>query len=463
MARPRNLKLLDWRAGLVRRAAALCLVAAVAAPASTAQSQGRGISLVRDTEIEDILADGAEPILRAAGLEPANVNIYLVNDPELNAFVSGGQNIFLHTGLIMKTETPGELAGVIAHETGHIASGHLARSDEGMRSALATQLITMGLGMVAAVTADPRAGMSLIQSANYFATLQAFTYTRGQEAAADQAAARFLEVSGQSGAGLVSFFDNFRYQEVYSDARRFPYFRSHPLSSDRIDALRLRVEDAAHYRTQESAEALAKHEIMVAKLVGFIEYPQTTYQRYPETDQSFPARYARAIADYKGLEIDKSLTALDGLLADYPNNQYLWELKGQILFETGRIEEAEAPQRRAVELESDAPLLLTALAQTLLARPKAGDIEEAVVLLERSLIIESDNPGAWHSLADAYERTGQPGKARLATAEHNFVMGNMPIARSFGIRARELLVAGTPEFRRANDIINAADVLIRQR
>ena len=244
------------------------MMAVTSAPAPTpAQAQSSGISLIRDAEIEAILRADTDPVLVAAGLEPNNVEIHLVNNKELNAFVSGGQHIFLFTGMIVKTESPNQLIGVIAHETGHISGGHLARQGDGTRGAMATYAITLGLGLLAALAGGDQgsgAAAGMLYSANYFATLQMLGYSRIQESAADQAAAGYLERAGLSGKGLVSFFENFRYQEVFSESRRDAYFRSHPLSADRIEALRTRVEAGSHYNDPDTPEAIARHKIMVA-------------------------------------------------------------------------------------------------------------------------------------------------------------------------------------------------------
>lgn len=448
----------------VALAAVMSILIGATPPAPVMAQQQRSISMITDTEIESIIRDWSTPVWQAAGLEPANVNLMLVGDRELNAFVAGGQNIFLNTGLILETKSPSQLLGVVAHETGHIALAHLARAREGTRSAVATMLLTMGLGLVAAMAApDPRAGVGLLYSAEYFATLQLFTYTRVQESTADQAAAQYLEGAGYSGKGLVEFFNNFRFQEVFSEARRDAYFRSHPISSDRIKNLDTRVRRASNYEVTDTPEALEQHAVMIAKLRGFMNYPQQTYQDYPDTDQSYPARYARAIAYYKDLDVTKALGAVEDLLAEQPENPYLWELKGQILFENGRIAEAEAPQRRAVEIMPNAPLLRISLAQTLVATNAPDKAAEAVPILQRALTIDEDQPLGWRVLAEAYQKTNQPGLARLATAEQNFMLGQMSVAREFGMRAIELLETGTPEYRRASDIVRAAENIVLSR
>lgn len=439
--------------GLVGLTAAIGLLL----PASvTAQGQPP-ISMVRDAEIEETLRAEATPIFKAAGLNPDNIEIHMVGDKELNAFVAGGQQLFLNTGLIIRTKNPDELMGVIAHETGHIAGGHLARSDEGSKGAVATYVATLGLGILAALSGAPDAAAGLMYSSSYFATLNMLGYTRTQESSADQAAAKYLDAAGVSGKGLVEFFNNFRYQEVFSDARKEPYFRSHPISSQRIDALANVVKDKPNYGKVDTPEAQAAHDVMVAKLKAFINYPQQTLNDYPETDQSFPARYARAIAAYRDLKTDDAIKQIDALIADHPQNPYLYELKGQVLYEAGRIKESEQPHRKSVELKPKAPLLRINLGQTLVALNDDSRLDEAIDTLRKAVDEAPDEPMAWRLLSQAYDRKNEPGLARLAAAEQNYALGQMPAARDFAGRARELLTKDTPQWRRANDIVQITE------
>jgi predicted Zn-dependent protease len=418
---------------------------------SPARAQDGGETLIRDTEIEEILHRDADPILQAAGINPKTVQIALIGSKDLNAFAAP-RIMGINTGLILKTKNPNELQGVMAHEVGHLAAGHSARSGEMQSAGMKPFLLTMGLGILAAMAGSGDGAAGLISSAGYFGTLGAIGYSREQEGRADQAGATLLEKAGLSGKGLAEFFDNFRYQEVFAEARRYKYFQSHPLSSDRIDSLTTRVEGQAHYKEVDSPEALAQHEIMKAKLDGFIN-PQTAMVKYSETDKGYPARYARAIAYYQLREPDKALRIIDALLQEQPANPYLWELKGQVLFEFGRAAEAEAPQRKSVELKPDAPLLRINLGQTLVALDDKAKILEGVGELKRSLALEEDNAEAWRQLAQAYDKLGQEGLARLATAEYDFGIGDMAQARVFAMRAREKLTRNTPEWRRATDIV----------
>jgi predicted Zn-dependent protease len=432
------------------------LVTSSLAPVAAARAQDGPMILIRDTEIEAILHEDADPIFEAAGLNPKAVKIYIVGDPSLenmNSFVAGGQNMFITTGLIMRTKSPNELMGVMAHETGHMAGGHLVRSAQGEKQVLAAYLLTIGLGILAAVAGAPDAGAGLLYSSDYFAALTGAGFTRTQESSADQAAVTYLEKSGHSARGLVTFFDNFRYEEVFSEAKRYKFFMDHPLTSDRIAALQVRAQQQLHYDTVDSPEAFSKHLIMIAKLRAFEDLPDQTFQDYPPSDTSFPGRYARAIAYYRDLQTDRALKATDDLIAEQPDDPYLYELKGQILFEAGRAKEGEPIWRKATELKPGAPLLASLFAQDLIAEDDPTKLDEAITQLNRALVVEPDSAYSWLFLSQAYDKKGDEGMARLAAAEENFWLGQSNDARSFGMRARNLLPKGTPEWRRATDIV----------
>ncbi len=432
----------------------VAVAAAMMSPISVAQAQQGGqVNILRDTEIEAILHQEMDPVFAAANLDPKLVRLYLVGDDEMNAETGAGYDMIVTTGLILQTKTPNELMGVLAHETGHMAGGHVARSGDMEHAALGPMVLGIGLGILAALAGAPDAAAGLIYSSSYFAELNVLAYSRVQESEADQAAITYMEKAGYSSQGLVDFFDNFRYEEVFSDAKRYPYFQDHPLTDDRIEALRARARTQAHWAVKDSPEAIAQFEIMKAKIKAFTERPYQTFAEVDEKDPSYPARYARAIAYYRELETDKALKAIDALIVERPDDPYLWELKGQALFESGRAAEAEPCHRRSVELMPAAPILRINLGQTLLAEENPAKLDEAILNFNRSLLIEPDNPLAWQYLSEAYDAKGEDGMARLAAAEQNFNLGQMKDARVFAMRARQLLKKDTPEWRRATDII----------
>jgi predicted Zn-dependent protease len=435
------------------------LAAATVGPLATAAHAQQGQPrTIEDTEVDEILHKECDPVFAAAGINPRDMHILLIEDKELNAGTANGHLIGLNTGTIAEAKTPNELIGVMAHETGHAAGGHTVRGEAEMqRAAMNPMLLTLGLGLLAAVAGAPDAGMALIGSSGYFGTLGAIGYSREQESRADQAAITYLEKAGESGRGMVEFFDNFRYQEVFEEARRYKYFQDHPISSERIEALRRRAEEQPHYNAVDPPELVALHEVMRAKLFAFTQPPQQTFIKYPENDTSYPARYARAIAYYRETEIDFALTAIAGLLADQPNNPYLWELKGQVLFEAGRVKESEPAHRRSVELKPNAPLLRINLARAILAQDDGKRADEAIDHLQKALAADPQNAFAFALMAQAYDAKGDGGAARLASAEERYVLGDMVQARVFALRARELLPKNTPQWRRATDIVLVAN------
>lgn len=443
---------MNW---LTRHAARLVGATAAASLMLTAAAPASAQSAIRDTEIEAIIHEWADPVFTGMGLEPSEVEILLINDEDLNAFATRGRIMGLNTGLILKTNNPNELLGVIAHEAGHIRNRHTLR-DGAQGAGMQPMLMTMALGALAIAAGAPDAGAVLLGNSQYFGTLSALRYMTHQEGEADNTGARALEAAGESGRGLVSFFENFRSQEVFSDARRYPYFRSHPLSSDRIENLRRFVAEQPHYSHRDSPERMAQHALIVAKIHAFMDHPRDTYRAYPETDVSLPARYARAIAWYRDGQTDRALSAVDVLLTEQPENPYFWELKGQILFEEGRPEEAIGAHQRSVEIKPDAPLLRINLAHALIETRDPARLDTAVNHLKRATALEKDNSMAWRLLGQAYASQGKEGEARLASAEMYFAAGAEQQATQFALRARDMLDPGSDEWTRAMDIVFAS-------
>ncbi len=431
---------------------------AIGAPMS-ASAQG----LIRDAEIEQILRDYADPLFEAAGLKPSDVNIYIIQDDSLNAFVAAGQNMFLHTGLIMEARSPGELKGVMAHETGHMALGHSVTREAAYGNSGNVSLITMGLGALALFAGAPDAALALFGSAPQFAMMSFFKHTRSEESASDLFGVDLMEATGQSADGNVSFMENFRYQELMSESRRDPYFRMHPLSSDRVAAIARRAAGVSTKSNPESEKDVEELAMMKAKLVGFIGPANRVASRYPATDQSLPGKYARAIAAYRAVDIKSALTQTDDLIAIEPENPYFYELKGQILFESGRAAESVEWHRKSVELAPQHALLKVNLARSLIGTKEEADVIEAEGLLMDAIQLEHDNSFAWNQLAIVYARLGRIGDADLATAEEAYYRGDMARAYVFARRAVDKLDRNTPNGHRADDIAALADPRIQPR
>jgi len=280
---------------------------------------------------------------------------------------------------------------------------------------------------------------------------------RAEEAAADAAAVTYLEQLGRSPAGLVEFFENYRYQEVLSDQRRDPYFRAHPLAADRIRTTRQLAEETGLMDKPFDARVQRQYEMMRAKLIGFLEPAAIVNRHYPLDDVSLPARYARAIAAMQAGDVTTSVREIDALIEAEPDNPYFHELKGQTLYEGGRVEASIAPYERANELKPGQPLLQVGLAQSLTQRGEPGDLERSETLLKAALLAEPRNAYAWRELSIALHRMGRNGEADVAYAEAALNIGNYPDANTFASRALAKLEKGTPMHLKALDIINQTD------
>lgn len=433
------------------RAVAAVAVTAMLAFGASAQSA------IRDAEIEDTLREWTDPILQVSGLVPKDVQIIVLNDASLNAYVANGQRIHLHTGLLIAAESPGQIKGVIGHEICHIACGHTVARLRAASVAMRPALVSIGLGILAIAAGEPGAGAALISSSSQFAALNFYVHTRAEESSADAAAVKYLSALGESPAGLVEFFENFRYQEVLSDARRYPYFRSHPLASDRIRTVRGLAEATGLMEVAPSEHTQKQFDMMRAKLIGFLDTPLKVRREYPASDTSEAARYARAISAFRASDIQISLDETESLLAEEPDNPYFNELKGQILFESGRAAESVEPHKRSLELVPGQPLFLINYARSLNARDAEGDSELAETALRDALVAEPDNAFAWAQLAITLERQDRRAEAQLATAESAYWIGDIVRANSFARRAVASLEKGTTTYRRADDILLITD------
>jgi predicted Zn-dependent protease len=432
---------------------ALCLSTLLALVGAVQPALAEGISIVRDAETEQMIRDYAVPIWRAAGLVPSAVHVHLVADDSINAFVAGGQRLFINTGLITQVDQPMELIGVIAHETGHMAGGHLVRGQEAMSGMALPYYASMIAGLGAMIAGAGDAGMAIMAGGSQVAQRSILTYSRQQEGSADQAGATYLQRSGQSGKGMLLLFSKFRDQEALSSTQQDPFIRSHPISEDRLASLEERVKSSPFYDKPDPPERIHEFKMVQAKLNGFIDAPEVTFRRYPSSDQSDYAHYARAVAFHKEGSNDKSLAELEPLLKKYPNDPYLWELKGQVQFEGGAVADSIPNYKKALSLKPGEPQLQLALGQAMLATEKPELASQALSYLQESVKGDPENPFSFYQISIAYGRLNNIGMAELSTAEYYSALGSTRDARGHAERAQRLLKANSPEWLRAQDIM----------
>jgi len=412
-------------------------------------------SLLRDAETEQLLLDMAAPLIEASELEPGNVELVLINDNSINAFVAGGQVIYVHTGLLNAAETANEVQGVLAHELGHITAGHVVRFNERTKAANGISILSLLLGVGAALAGAGEAGMGIIAAGQQAALGSFLAFNRDQEASTDLAGARYLSGAGISGKGMIKFFERLRGNEIragYSQADESAYGRTHPLTGDRIQVLRSLLEDDRAWNAEPDPDLQERFVRARAKLFGYLSEPHRTLAVYPPRDTSVPARYARAYAYHKDARVDLALAETDALLAREPDNPWFLELKGQVLLESGRPRDALVPLRRATELTRAHPLIAGMLGHALIATEDRANYAEAENVLRASVQRDRYNPFAWYQLGVVYEARGDIPRARLASAEQQVMNRLYPQALANAQAAEAYLPYGSPDWIRAQDV-----------
>ena len=420
-------------------------------------------SLLRDSETELLFKNVSDPLIEAAGLDPRSVKVVLINDPEINAFVAQGQVVYIHSGLLVAADNVNQLQGVIAHELGHVAGGHAIRIYEGANKATAITILSLVLGAAALAAGAGDAGMGILAAGQQAAMGSFLAFTRAQETSADLAGVDYLSKAGISGRGSLEFFKKLQNQEyrlaIYA---KDSYDRTHPLSSERISMLEnLYKKDPAWDRKPDPALE-AKFQRVKAKLLGFINQRQAI-NKYPETDQTVPAHYARAYAYHLSAYPEKALYEADALLKTNPHDPYFLELKGQILLEGGKPAEAVAPLREATERSGGAPLIASMLGHALISTEDRKNYAEAKNILKSAVSTDNQNPFAWYQLGMIYDREGDTPRAALATAERNNLEGNPKLALASAEMAMRGIPSGTPDYLRAQDIAMVSKIELKDK
>jgi predicted Zn-dependent protease len=434
-----------------RLVAVVTVAALVTASLPTRAQRGGGPAVIRDAEIEQLLKEYTQPLLRSAGLAQQNVQVVIINDRSFNAFVADGRRIFVNGGALMESETPNQIIGVLAHETGHIAGGHLARLREALSAATTQSIIAMILG-VGAMVAAGSTGAAAIAGPTQAIQNTMFGYMRQQEEQADRAGVKFLTATGQSPKGMYETFKRLADQSLYQNRYISPYMQSHPLPSERVAALEGLARASPYWDHKDPPALQARHDLMRAKLYGFLERPDAVARRYTASDTSLAARYARAIAAYRYSDPRAAAASIDALIQAQPQNPYFYELKGQALLEAGKPAEAIAPLRQAVQLAPNPTLIQIMLGQALVATRDRGHVEEAISILQAAIAREAESPDAYSQLAMAYGFKNDLARADLASAQAAFLRGDIKTAREIATRAKMRFPVGSPGWVKADDL-----------
>jgi len=433
----------------------LVRAAATAAAAMLSVQTAAAQSILRDAETEALFRDMSAPLVKAAGLDPANVDIVLVNDSSVNAFVAGGQVVYINSGLIGSADSANQVQGVIAHELGHVTGGHAIAINDSARTAGSISLLSMLAGLAAAVAGAGEAAMAAMALGQQAAIGKFLAFSRTQESAADAAGVEYLAKAGISGHGSLEFFkklqnEAFRYGYTFKDEDA--YYQTHPFPGDRIARLTESYQADPAWGRPDDPELERRFQLVKAKLYGYIAEPRLTFVAYPETLKTEPARYARAYAFHKQALMDKAMGEADALLAAEPDNPYFLEIKGQILLESGKPDEALVPLRKATRLTGNQPLIATTFGHALIATEDKANFAEAERVLKAAVARDRDNPFAWYQLGVVYAARGDTPRAQLASAEQQVLGRQMPRALASAQMAQAGLPRGSPDWLRAQDI-----------
>ena len=442
----------------------LAPVAALFAATALAAQPAAAQSVLRDAETEALFHDLATPLIAAAGLDPNNVDIVLINDPSVNAFVAGGQAVYIHSGLINEASSASEVQGVIAHELGHITGGH-AINNGGAKAAQGISILSLLLGAAAAVAGAGDAAMGVLMAGQQAALGKYLAFSRAQESSADAAGAQYLSKAGISGRGSLGFFSKLQgmeYRRGFTRNADSEFYSSHPMTADRIATLQDSYERDPAWTKPDDATIEARFQRIKAKLYGYLAEPKNTLVAYPQTMSGVPARYARAYAFHKEAFFDKSMAEVNALLSAAPNDPYFLELKGQILLEAGKPQEALATLRRATNLTGNQPLIATTFGHALIATEDKGNFKEAERVLKAAVARDRENPFAWYQLGVVYAANGDLARAKLASAEQQVLNLQMPQALRSAESAEAELPKGSPDWLRAQDITMQARAAIER-
>jgi predicted Zn-dependent protease len=382
--------------------------------------------------------------------------VHLVDDNQINAFVTPGMNMFINTGLLIHADSPNQVIGVIAHETGHIAGGHLVRIQDQLRNATIQSILAMIAGIGAGVaTGNAGVGAGAMMLGNQIAQRNILKYSRTQESSADQAGMGFLDDTHQSARGMLEFFEKLESQMLLNTGSQDPYLQTHPLTRDRVDSVQDHVDHSPYSDAKDSPALIEMHQRMLAKLKGYLWPLDQVMLAYPKTDTSQPARYARAIAFFRVSRMKEAVILMDSLLKESPDDPFYLEQKGQILFQNGRLADALPLYQRAVDLKPHEALLRQELGQVQLETEDERYVKPAIANLEFAAGMQANDPGVWRLLAIAYGRDNQIAMSQLAQAQEAAASGNKREARMQAKRALKGLPTGSPGWMQANDIISA--------
>ena len=440
------------RAAKLLVATSLCFVLIGTSGVGEAQEFSTG-TVLDDTEIGMTLAAYGRPLLIAGGLQGNTVTFHMMVDDSINAFATPGNSIYFNTGTLLRAKNANEVIGVMAHEVGHIAAGHVVMVASDLAAPNAISLLSTLLAVAAGVASgNPEVGMAVLMGGQRAAIGSYLSFSRGQESRADQFALKVLNDTHQSARGLHDFFERLSGEELLITDNQDPYVRSHPLTRDRMDTIEAAMQTSPYTNAPLDPELERQHRRMQAKLFAFLKPQITTLQRYPATDKSIEGRYARAIAYYRRGQFDQAFPLVETLLVDAPKDPFFWQIKGDMELSRSHLEDAIVAYRESLKHLPDAPEILSALAHAAVESGKPEYGPEAQMALKHALAINPEDPGAWDMLARSYAQNDQTGLSAYAAAERAILLGQFGDVARYCNQAEKLLEKDTPTWYRLQDI-----------
>ena len=414
--------------------------------------------IIRDSEIESLIKEIVSPIAKAAKQNEKNLKIFIINDDQVNAFVTPGQKMFIFSGLIINTKNTNEIEGVIAHELGHITGKHHIKIYETLEKSRVISVVGLILGgAVQVLSGDPNAAAAIAGGALSTAERSILSFSRVQEGAADQAGVEFLKKSNKSICGIINFLEFLQNQQV--GYQKNAYTQSHPLTIERINDAKYaaRNEDCSNNKKEKTNKKYGltieeRYKFIQTKIIAF-NNPENALislesnNNYNE-DQK---KYGLSIANYKSFNLIKANGLINELIEKYPLNPFFYELKAQMLRENGQLKEALNNYQKVSKLLPNDPLIQIELAHTLINLNSNKTLNSAIKKLEKAKIKEINNDKLWYLLSVAYGRNSEMGKSKYASAYSFYLKGDDTMALSFIERAKKITLRDSDEW---NKIIN---------
>lgn len=410
------------------------------------------VSLINDTEIERVVTELVRPIASAAEIPDNRLRVHIVRDDDFNAFVMGGDDVYIYTGLLTQIKSPDALQAVIAHELGHTIGGHMAQMSSRMAAEMQRAMLIQALGIGLMVAGgNPSLGAGVLAGSSGVAQQSMLAFTRDEERIADNMGLDLMVRAGQNPNGFIQVFEQMREISGAAESRVNPTRVNHPLTTERLKNVRDRIAKLNYTAPAASATRDAKFRLIQAKLIGYLDTATRVRELYPYSDKSDAAIYARAIASMQAGNLDAARVGTQTLISRHTDNPYFYELLGDIEYQFGHYDDSVTAYSHSLKLAGNAPQIQTALALVLTERNKSGDAAQAIELCKRALLA-APAPLTYWVLARAYG--DDDGRGDWARAEYYSMIGNTKNAKKYAKFARQKLKSDAPEYIKSGDILN---------